>query len=222
MGSKGHKLDCETNNMVFDIVGPSGPDTKFRVGRFNSSFKPVIQVFHDGVYLLDFTKPFTVMMATKLDTRTAKMPILDGRNGPDVATNFWFKPSNDRDQLYFGYSPKSYRTKSYDNEKDMWRHVTFVFDGTNQKMFLNGSKWDIGWEYRRYYRNHVDKFNVGFQEPDFFLYGSIANIVVFEKALNLTEVQLAMYYLGHSPSVKGAMFVVVSLSCISVTVTGMF
>ncbi len=191
-GSKGGQLDSTTDGITWPADGPRGGGSGLKFARLGPGSRPVIQVRHEGSFLLDFTQPLTISVWVKTDNVAGVFPIIDGRNTDinSLAALLWFFDSPNLDQMHYAGTRvvQSVLNASF---KFQWRYIVLVFTGgDNFTYYLNGTVWNLKVVKASVLaRVNPDKINVGFRLPTKFFRGIIACFTIYERALPLSEVR---------------------------------
>ena len=191
LGFKGRKLDSSDFRVTWTVEGPRGGSLGLRYARLDTNTRPVITIKHGNSSLLNMTQSFTVMMWVKTDDVTARMPILEGREGSHYSTLFCFFPSRNLDQVQLAHS-KAINTHYNSQGKLFWRHLVFRYmQPSDYKIYLNGTLWPIHQEFIPNINSvQPEKFQIGYRHRgSFFFRGSMACVSIYEKALSSVEFQ---------------------------------
>lgn len=195
LGSKGRQLDCSETGVTWDAVGPLGKASRQRFARLDNNSRPVIEVSHEGQFLLNFNQSFTMMVWVKTDdVPPLKSPILDGISKGNQSLQMWFWPGANQSQIFVGHV-RSFSSEIKAEGRLQWRHLSLVY-ANDYKLFLNASKWEILSKYHAAKAAQPDILTVGFRFNDRLNYyqGSMACIAIFERALQIEKIESFMNY----------------------------
>ena len=202
LGSKGSQLDSSVAGVPWSVVGPlHGVSSSRRFARLNASTRPEIQVRHDGNYVLDFTRPFTIALWVKSDDVISRMPLVDGWNSDAAkyAMHFWFFSSKSQDQVYIWHSLRSF-SKVNNAGRLGWRHIIATSnDRTHTKFFLNGTVWPLDRNIvGSLQRVNPDKILIGRRVNDNsnIFKGGVGCVVILERAISDEEAGKLMNMCG--------------------------
>ena len=197
LGSKGKLLDMSNTGLAWSSKGPLGSKSDLKYAQLiNINARPHILVLHNGRYLLDLTKPFTLSLWMKSDPGSFHAPIIEGWNTDTkkYAFHVWLVSSLSDNRFHFQISSKRIWARStvYGYKKAAWRHLAAIYKGPGKfSLYLNATALPITKLKTSVWKSTPNVINIGHRGSRIFK-GSMACISIFERALTQEEVRTLM------------------------------
>ena len=193
LGSEGQRLNCSDTGLVWSKEGPLGSGSDLKYAYFNGIKTPRIQNRHNGSYLLDFTKPFTITMWVKTN-RHGVCPIIQTWNSDlrkYAQTSLWFHPSKFRNQIYLSANKRIFSHLNNTGRLE-WRHIAATYNGIQKySLYLNAYEWKISKTIAGInFPSDFDIIFIGYyMKPAYRFKGAMACLSIFKRALTQQEIR---------------------------------